>query len=89
MIWCWQRSCKHQNYPYEKLHKYKYFTGEEILPSNQCTVIEKAKFTNYTLGKDLEKQTKKQVDALKSLNLPNKIDELKQIGSIFLESQII
>ena len=52
-------------------------------------MIEKAKFTNYTLGKDLEKQTKKQVDALKSLNLPNKIDELKQIESIFLESQII
>lgn len=51
-------------------------------------MIEKAKFTNYTLGKDLEKQTKKQVDALKSLNLPNKIDELKEIESIFQQNQL-
>ena len=36
----------------------------------------------------MEKQAKKQVDALKSLNLPNKIDELKEIESIFPQNQL-
>ena len=36
----------------------------------------------------MEKQAKKQVDALKSLNLPNKIDELKEIESIFQQNQL-
>ena len=31
----------------------------------------------------MEKQTEKQADALKSLNLSNKINELKQIEGIF------
>ena len=39
--------------------------------------------TYSSLGKFIEKQTKKQVDALKSLNLSNKIDELNQIKTIF------
>ena len=53
-----------------KIDKYEYLTGEEILPSNQQQIIEKAKFT---LGKAFEKQIKtiedqgeKQVDALKT-----------------------
>ena len=57
-----------------KIDKYEYLTGEEILPSNQQQIIEKAKFTYSTLGKAFEKHTKiiedqgeKQVDALKSL----------------------
>ena len=45
---------------------------------------EHSKSTYSPLGKALEKQTKKQVDASKSLNFSNKIDELKQIESIFL-----
>ena len=57
-----------------KIDKYDYFTGEEILPSNQQQIIEEAKFTYSPLGKAFEKQTKtieyqgkKQVDALADL----------------------
>ena len=41
-----------------KIDKYEYLTGEEILPSNQQQIIEKAKFTYFLLGKAFEKQTK-------------------------------
>ena len=54
--------------------KYEYFTGEDILPSNQQQIIEQAKFTYSPLGKAFEKQikttedqVKKQVDTLKNL----------------------
>ena len=57
-----------------KIDTYDYFTGEEILPSNQQQIIEEAKFTYSPLGKAFEKQTKtieyqgkKQVDALADL----------------------
>ena len=38
-----------------KIDKYEYLTGEEILPSNQKQIIEKAKFTYTPLGKAFEK----------------------------------
>ena len=41
-----------------KIGKYKYLTGEEILPSNQKQIIEQAKFTYFCLGKAFEKQIK-------------------------------
>ena len=41
-----------------KIHKYEYLTGEDILPSNQQQIIEKAKFTYSPLGKIFEKQIK-------------------------------
>ena len=41
-----------------KIGRYKYLTGEEILPSDQSGMIEQAKFTYSILGKALEKQTK-------------------------------
>ena len=54
-----------------KIDKYKYLTGNEILPSNQQQIIEHAKFTYSTLGKAFEKQIKtienqgeKQIEAL-------------------------
>ena len=57
-----------------KIDKYEYFTGEEILLSNQQQIIEHAKFTYFPLGKAFEKQIKttedqgeKQVEALKNL----------------------
>ena len=57
-----------------KIDKYECLTGEEILPSNQQQIIEKAKFTYSPLEKAFEKQTKtieqqgkKQVDALVAL----------------------
>ena len=57
-----------------KVYKYEYFTGENILPSNQQQIIEQAKFTYFLLGKAFEKQTKtiedhgkKQVEVLENL----------------------
>ena len=41
-----------------KLDKYKYLTGEEILPLNQQQIIQQAKFNYSPLGKALEKQRK-------------------------------
>ena len=62
-----------------KIDKYKYLTGEEILPPNQQQIIEQAKFTYSPLGKAFEKQTKtiedqakKQADALESLKASDK-----------------
>ena len=57
-----------------KIHKYEYLTGEDILPSNQQQIIEKARFNYSPLGKAFEKQIKttedegkKQVDVLNTL----------------------
>ena len=58
-----------------KIHKHKYLTGKDILPSNQQQIIKHAKFTYSPLGKAFEKkqtktiedQGKKQIDILKSL----------------------
>ena len=54
-----------------KIHKYEYLTGEDILPTNKQKIIEQAKFTYFPLGKPFEKQIKtaedegeKQVKAL-------------------------
>ena len=58
----------------DKIAKYEYLIGEEILPSNQQQIIEQAKFAYSPLGKAFEKQTKtiedqgkKQIDALADL----------------------
>ena len=63
----------------DKINKYEYLTGKEILPSNQKQIIEEAKFTYSPLGKAFEKQTKtiedqgeKQADALKCLESSDK-----------------
>ena len=42
----------------DKIDKYEYLTGEEILPFNQQQIIEQAKFTYFPLGKAFEKQMK-------------------------------
>ena len=59
-----------------KIHKYEYVTGEDILPSYQQQIIKQEKITYSPLGKAFEKpiktiedQGKKQVDALKLLEL--------------------
>ena len=41
-----------------KIDKYKYLTGEEILPSNQQRIVQQAKFNYSPLGKAFEKQVK-------------------------------
>ena len=42
----------------EKLHKYEYLTGEDILPSNQQQIIEQTKFTYSPSGKVFGEQIK-------------------------------
>ena len=66
-----------------KIDKYKYFTGEKILPSNQQQTIEQAKFTYFPLGKTFEKQTKtiedqgkKQVKAIQDNKQLANIDKI-------------
>ena len=61
-----------------KIDKYEYFTGKEILPSNQQQIIQQAKFTYSPLGKAFEKQTKtiedlgkKQVKAIQDKQIIN------------------
>ena len=72
-----------------KIDKYEYLTGEEILPSNQQQIIEQAKFTYSPLGKAFEKQTKtiedqgkKQVEALKDLKLKEQAKPKEQTKAI-------
>ena len=67
--------------------QYEYLTGKETLPSNQSQRIKQAKFSCSPLVKAFEKQTKKQVNALKSLNFSNKINELNQIKLTRLKSK--
>ena len=61
-----------------KIDKYEYFTGEEILPSNQQQIIKQAKFTYSPLRKAFEKRTKtiedhgkKQVKAIQDKQIVN------------------
>ena len=61
-----------------KVHKYEYLTGEDILPSSNQQIIEQARSTYSPLGKafnkqikTIEKQGKKQVDALNTLKSDN------------------
>ena len=49
-----------------KIDKYEFFTGVEILPSNQRKLIEQAKFTYSPLGKAFEKQIKT-IEAIEDL----------------------
>ena len=41
-----------------KIDNYEYLTSEEILPSDQSSIIEQARFTYSPLGKAFEKQIK-------------------------------
>ena len=61
-----------------KIDKYKYLTGEEILPPNQQQIIQRAKFNYSPLGKAFGKQTKtiedqgkKQVKAIQDKQIVN------------------
>ena len=42
----------------DKIHKYEYLAGEDILPSNQQQIIEQGGFTYSPIGKAFEKQIK-------------------------------
>ena len=41
-----------------KMDKYKYLSGEEMLPPDQSRVTDQAKFPYFPLGKPFEKQSK-------------------------------
>ena len=62
-----------------KINKYKYLTGEEILPSNQLQIIEQANFTYSLLSKAFEKQIKTIEDQEKiksvQINESNEVDK--------------
>ena len=68
-----------------KIEKYEYLTGEEILSSNQRQIIEQAKFAYSPSRKAFEKQTEKQVGAIKHLNPSNK---LKRVEGIFPQNLV-
>ena len=53
------------------------------MPFNQRQIIKQAKSAYPPLGKASENQTEKQVGTIKSLDLSNKKDELKQTDGIF------
>ena len=53
------------------------------MPFNQRQIIEQAKSAYSPLGKASENQTEKQVGTIKSLDLSNKQDELKQTDRMF------
>ena len=76
-----------------KIDKYKYLTGEGILPSDQNRITEQAKFTYSPLGKAFEKQiknkeeeNKEDIKSAKGLfpkwtrtnEIKNEIDEIKK-----------
>ena len=42
----------------KEFNKYKYLTGDEVLPSNQKQIIEQTKLTYSPLGKAFKKQIK-------------------------------
>ena len=42
----------------DKIVKYEYLTGEDLLSSNQQQIVEQAKFTNSPLGKNFWKTNK-------------------------------
>ena len=66
-----------------KIHKYEYLSGEDILPSNQQQIIERAKITYSPLGKAFEKQIKTIEDQgnkqIKQFKIKGKIKQLKNI----------
>ena len=76
----------------DKIHKYEYLTGKDILPSNQQQIIEQEKLTYSPLGKAFEKQMKtiedqgkKQVDALENLK-PK--EERKSIENLIISQKL-
>ena len=69
--------------PSGKIDKYECLTGEEIPPSTRSQIIKQAKFAYSLVKKALEKQTEKQLGALKFIDRPNKREKLKQTDSTF------
>ena len=84
-----REAAKISDWSSDKIRKYEYLTGEDILPSNQQHIIEQAKFTYSPLGKAFEKQTKtiedqgeKQVKAIQNQGQVEKIKNILMIINI-------
>ena len=73
----------------EKIGKYEYLTGEEILPSDQWRVIEQAKFTYSPLGKALEKNPKAIENYEKKQIKPIREHGKQPVGSLALVKEMI
>ena len=72
-----------------KIHKYKYITGEDILPSNQQQIMEQAKFTYSSLGKAFEKQIKTiEVQGEKQIKAIQDQGQVKQLKNIVMMLEI-
>ena len=67
---------------YQHSHLEKLINMNILLSSNQSQIMENATFAYSPLGKAFEKQTEKQVGAIKFLHSSNKKDELKEIEGI-------
>ena len=61
---------------WDKIHKYEYLTGEDILPFDQQQIIEQGIFTYSPLEKAFEKQIKTVEDQFK---IKEKLKQLKHI----------
>ena len=61
---------------WDKIHKYEYLTGENILPFDQQQIIEQGIFTYSPLEKAFEKQIKTVEDQFK---IKEKLKQLKHI----------
>ena len=67
-----RETAKKSALPSNKIDKYEYLTGEEILPSNQQQIIEQAKFTYSPLGKAFAKQIKTKLkNILMTMKIPH------------------
>ena len=67
-----EKQQKYDCYHLEKVDKYEYFTSAVTLPFKQIEMLGQAKFAYFPLGKDFEKQTEEELDAVKSLDFSNK-----------------
>ena len=97
-----REAAKISNLSSDKIHKYEYLTGGDILPSNKQQIIEQAKFTYSHLRKGFGKQIKtikdqgkKQVAVSENLKLKaiesrsdNKSITTKEIYAKILEEKI-
>ena len=75
-----------------KINKYEYFTGKDILPSNQQQIIEQPKFTYSPLEKRLktiEDQGERQVPVFKDLKDLNLEDHQKQPANDYEDKWLI
>ena len=79
----------------DKICKYEYLAGEEILLSNQQQIIEQAKFTYSPLEKPFEKQTKgledqgeKQIKALQNKALKKYTYDIEDSSLISKQKEI-